>query len=535
MKKTYNDGCYEADFSCSYVAKGVRTDDEKAVFIKRWHVGDKRAMNEIKVPEKVENASIPAFFDVFEEDGMIYAVRDWIDALTLRELILREKQLDISKALDIMIKICMVMRDIYDSCGSFVHADIRPSNFLYDDISKNVWFIDTETMTFFEGHDDISGLLQLGGYTVSPSVEGFSAPEVFEGNICVQSDIFSLGKLFGFLIGVCGFDGKFISRRKIKHYKSAVDIVHKCTNLNKSERYETVGILLDALCGLFNSVASESSDRIIDFDVVQKRIQNEKNTGSVMKNKIVYVGENRCFASEFSYTAAGYNNLKTLLLGNDDYYGAGNFDYFLDMRNKRDISLVSETATPFFCDCRHLYLTDEKQWAVRGILTNSRNEKLYVSDCDMFTEFEINEKSDADALLSWSDKYFDMTVICDSGYSSGLSGVIMSESDYIIVPVKPDIDKVYAAFKRYKQYSIKYKFPAGRIIFVAWEYEDGISMPLNDFKIAVDGQYGGFVPYDVERIKSKNIKGDIYCERCSDKIFSIYSKLIDCIIARNCL
>ena len=60
-------------------------------------------------------------------------------------------------------------------------------------------------------------------------------------------------------------------------------------------------------------------------------------------------------------------------------------------------------------------------------------------------------------------------------------------------------------------------------------------MPLNDFKIAVDGQYGGFVPYDVERIKSKNIKGDIYCERCSDKIFSIYSKLIDCIIARNCL
>ena len=212
MKKAYKGDCYEADFSCSYTAKGVRKEDGKAVFIKRWHSDDKRADNEIKVPETVKNMALPEFLDVFEEDGMIYAVRDWIEAVSLRELIVSKKHLDISKALDIMIKICMVMRDIYDKCGSFVHADIRPANFLYDDISKNVWFIDTETLVFLDGDDKkISGLLHLGGYTVSPSVEGFSAPEVFEGSICVQSDIFSLGKLFGFLIGMCGFDGKFIA------------------------------------------------------------------------------------------------------------------------------------------------------------------------------------------------------------------------------------------------------------------------------------------------------------------------------------
>ena len=68
------------------------------------------------------------------------------------------------------------------------------------------------------------------------------------------------------------------------------------------------------------------------------------------------------------------NKLKTLLLGNDGFCTAGNFDYFLDIRNKSDISLVSEKASPFLCDCRHLYLTDEKQWVLRGILTNSRNE-----------------------------------------------------------------------------------------------------------------------------------------------------------------
>ena len=124
-----------------------------------------------------------------------------------------------------------------------------------------------------------------------------------------------------------------------------------------------------------------------------------------------------------------------------------------------------------------------------------------------------------------------MTVVSDSGYSVGVSGEIMAEADFIIVPVRPDIDRVYAAFKRYRQYSVRYKFPASRIFFVAWEYEDGVSMPLNDFKIAVDGQYGGYVPYDVERIKSKNINGDFYCERCSDKIFLIYSDLINRIIS----
>ena len=120
-----------------------------------------------------------------------------------------------------------------------------------------------------------------------------------------------------------------------------------------------------------------------------------------------------------------------------------------------------------------------------------------------------------------------MTVLCNSAeISDNISEMMIKSADYVIVPVRPDIDEVYAVFKQYRQYCAKYGCSYERLIFVAWEYEKGISMPINDFRIAVDNLYGGAIPYDSERLKCKNIKGDFYCEQNDKEIYVFYSELI---------
>lgn len=555
MKKSYKDDCYEADFSCGNSALALCKKTGKEVFIKRWYSYNVRGKNEISVSDKIQNEYVLKFFETFTEDGMLYAVRDWIDGVSLAELVFSEKALSLSKALDIMIKICMVLRDISDVHGPFVHADIRPSNILYNCDNKKIWLIDLETFTFLNStcQSSISGLLQKGGYTVSVSTEGFSAPEVYTGEICIQSDIFSLGKLFAFLLGLCGSDGVFIRPGNRKIHKDAMRIIRKSTNSLAEKRYKTVGELLDELCELFNviSVFSESSlkkeeidnykdsecidntERTLPAKVIPFRNTGEKNSESICLSErhggtVVYIAGNTCFASEFSYIAASRAGLKTVLLENNSSIGIGALDYFIGKNNNEYMSYVCENQTPFFCDCRHLYLTDEKQWVIRGILSSCRHsENLYLSDCNVFSEFDISDENDLETLFGWTEKYFDMTVVCDTAdIPDSISGMMMKNADYIIIPVRPDIDEVYAAFKQYRQYCIKYGCSYERLLFVAWEYEEGISMPVNDFKIAVDNLYGGAIPYDPERLKCKNIKGDFYCEQHEKEIYVFYGDLI---------
>lgn len=525
MKKTYKDGCYEADFSCGNSARGVCTKSGKEVFIKRWYPQNARGNNEISVTGMIKNEYVLNYYDTFTDNGILYAVRDWIDGVSLAEWVLSEETTDMTKVLDIMIKICMALRSIQDKHGPFIHADIRPANIIYDRISKRIWLIDFETFTFVKDSDKhgISGLLQKGGYTVSLSTEGFSAPEIYTGAICIQSDIFSLGKLFAFMLGISGPDGVIHHSAERKIDKNAMSIIQKCTQSAASKRYVDIGELLDELCGLFNETAS-TGDKVIPFST---RLKKEKTVYCSGSKKVVYVAGNSCFASEFAYASASMAGIKTVLLENNSSIGIGAFDYFIGKKNNT-VSYVSEDSNPFFCDCRHLYLTDEKQWTIRGILSNcSHNENLYMSECNIFSEFDISQESELKKLLEWTGKYFGLTVICDSTDNrDDVSAIMMKAADYIIVPVRPDIDEVYATYKQYKQYCAKYGCSYEQLIFIAWEYEDDISMPINDFKIAVDNLYGGSIPYDAERQKCKNVRGDFYCVQYEKEIYVFYSELI---------
>lgn len=552
----YGNGRFEADFSCGDTVKGLICDTGEAVFIKRWHTDNVRGKNERAISSEISHDAILGYTDVFVEDDMVYAVRKWIDAVTLSDILLKQKEISLTGTLDIMIKICMVLSDIRKKYGRFVHADIRPSNILFDEKSKNIFLIDFETFTFLDNSEvqKVTGLLERCGYTISPVMEGYIAPEVFRGEICEQSDVYSLGKVFSFLLGLCDYDGIFSHKNTLKFPRSIMKIIKKSTHTNIEKRQKNVGEMLDDLCYVFNSeigvigdkkektqkefVESEIksslavvSDKIIKLESKNSLPLNEIALPEKIEKceKILYITGNTCFASELAFLIALRLKLKTVLFENGNRIGIGGFDYFIDCSSIASLSFVSEKKNPFFCDSRHLYLTDEEQWVLRGILSKSRYaENLYLSDCNVFSEFDIYGDTDLDLLFNWASDKFDITLICDDGEKSDeLSVSMMKHADYIIIPVRPNIDEVYLAFKKYKQLCTQYGIGAERLIFVAWEYEDGISMPINDFKIAVDNFYGGFVPYDSERLKCKNIKGDFFCEKFADDIFFSYQSLLE--------
>lgn len=97
-----------------------------------------------------------------------------------------------------------------DGKGSRIHGDIKPSNLIIKD--GRICFIDFESsiITGTEAPDSsASGAApQIGKQrTARIASEYFTAPEVFYGKACAQSDIYSLGMVFIWLLGGFGSNG----------------------------------------------------------------------------------------------------------------------------------------------------------------------------------------------------------------------------------------------------------------------------------------------------------------------------------------
>ena len=233
---------------------------------------------EAKSVASLNHANIVKVFGVGHEGNFRFIVQEYIEGITVKDLINQNGHLDWRNAVPIVIQIGLALD--YAHQNGIVHRDIKPQNILIsrDRVAKITDFgiaraASTTTIT-------MTGV-QMG------SVHYFSPEQARGGNVGPQSDIYSLGvSLFEMVTGRLPFDGDSNVAIAVKHLqetppvpsslmqgipKGLDSIIAKCMQKSPERRYQTMRQLVTELDSL-----------LVDPNGVYGVISNvpEKSSGS---------------------------------------------------------------------------------------------------------------------------------------------------------------------------------------------------------------------------------------------------------------
>ena len=147
--------------------------------------------NEMEIMEKMADrklSGIPKAYRIFEENGEVYLVREYIDGMSLAQMVLQKGGISEAEICRISRKICQTAVQFQNPDEPMIHRDIKPENILIcDGICKITDFglakvasESTRTMSF-KGY----GTLQ------------YIAPEAWKSEKnTIQMDIYSMGIVF---------------------------------------------------------------------------------------------------------------------------------------------------------------------------------------------------------------------------------------------------------------------------------------------------------------------------------------------------
>jgi len=165
-------------------------------------VGAARFLQEIQIAARLHHPHILPLYDSDEAQGFLYYVMPYIEGESLRERLVRERQLPVGDAVQIAREVADALS--YAHKSGVVHRDIKPANILLE--SGHAIVADF-------GIARAVGVATSGAFTGPRHVIGtpaYMSPEQSEGSEYLdgRSDIYSLGcVLFEMLVGEPPYNG----------------------------------------------------------------------------------------------------------------------------------------------------------------------------------------------------------------------------------------------------------------------------------------------------------------------------------------
>ena len=249
---------------------------------------------EARAVASLTHPNIVRVYGVGQEGQFRYMVQEYVDGITVKELIRQNGYIDWRIAVPIVIQVCMALSHAHEN--GIVHRDVKPHNIIVtrDRIAKVTDFgiaraATSNTITFTSGG-------AMG------SVHYFSPEQARGAIVGPSSDIYSTGiLLFEMLTGRVPFDGDTPVAIAVKHLQDAPPyasqfvgniprgldaILQKCMQKSPEQRYSTIRELvmeLDAFmvdpAGTFGVVNRDV--RMEDATVQVQGLRQEPNYGKL--------------------------------------------------------------------------------------------------------------------------------------------------------------------------------------------------------------------------------------------------------------
>jgi serine/threonine protein kinase len=188
-------------------------------------------MKEAKIISRLRHPNIVSVYEVGDYEGKPYVVLEYVEGVSLRELMQQEGIIAVPKAVTLMIQILDGIA--YAHQMGIIHRDLNPSNIMID--RNNI----PRIMDF--------GLsIIIGASWMSGGVPHYMAPEhFFQTPLTTQTDIFFLGTLFHeMIVGFPAFSGADLASLT---YRTAHDPLVPPSHHNQSVNHAIDQIIMKAL------------------------------------------------------------------------------------------------------------------------------------------------------------------------------------------------------------------------------------------------------------------------------------------------
>ncbi len=202
-----------------YLAQDTILDRKVAVKILRGDLAEdekfvRRFQREAISASSLNDPNIVEVYDVGEDNGKYFIVMEYVQGLTLKQLIKKRGSLTLPEVVDIMLQLTSAVAHAHESY--IIHRDIKPQNVIILEDGR------VKIMDF-----GIAVALNAGEFTQTNSVMGtvyYIPPEQANGGAAtVKSDIYSLGILMYELVtGHVPFRGDNPVEVAIKHMNEPI-------------------------------------------------------------------------------------------------------------------------------------------------------------------------------------------------------------------------------------------------------------------------------------------------------------------------
>ena len=196
---------------------------------------------EIEMMKKLRHPSIPSIVDVIEDGEALLIVMDYVEGLSLDAVLQERGALPQEKVLEWAKQLCRAFVYLHSRKPPVIYRDLKPANVI-EKPDGSVVLIDFGAAREYKPRSLKD--------TVSLGTRGYAAPEQYEesGQSDARTDIYCLGvMLFQLLTGESPHRLRPLGECGSFFPAGLEEIILKCTQIQKEDRYQSCGELLYAL------------------------------------------------------------------------------------------------------------------------------------------------------------------------------------------------------------------------------------------------------------------------------------------------
>ncbi|MCR5526166.1 MAG: serine/threonine protein kinase [Lachnospiraceae bacterium] len=237
--------------STVYLAMNERANKQWAVKevrregVENYEIIRQSLIRETEMLKELKHENLPSIVDVLDEGDSILVVMDYIEGVTLDQVLKESGAQSEKDVMDWAVQLCNVFMYLHSQSMPIIYRDLKPANIMLKPDGKIV-LIDFGTARYYKSgatHD-----------TTTLGTKGYAAPEQFGGwgQTDVRTDIYCLGKTLHHL--VTGHDPcePPYEIYPIRHWDASLSegfekIIEKCTQANPDKRYQSCSEVLAAL------------------------------------------------------------------------------------------------------------------------------------------------------------------------------------------------------------------------------------------------------------------------------------------------